>query len=928
MIGQTIAHYRITEKLGEGGMGVVYKAEDTKLDRTVALKFLAAHLLNDEEAKARFLREAKAAAALDHPNICTVYEIGEAEGKTFLSMAFIEGEPLEAPIERGPLPLKDALDIGRQIADGLEAAHEKRVIHRDIKPANVMVDAKGRATIMDFGLARLTEASRLTKTDQTMGTVAYMSPEQAQGMEVDGRSDIWALGVVLYEMVRGQRPFLGEYDQALLYEIVQQEPEPLTGVRAGVPMELEFIVGKCLAKDPANRYQSATDAIVDLRTCAEKLKSGRSAILRTGLATGASSVAGTQVATRTLAGPNRETSKLGTEPLSPPAPAPSKITGRIWMALAVAFLVSTAVFAWLYVTKQPAPPQPITFTIDPPEGVTFESGEYAPPVLSPDGTKLAFVGLSEDGKSLWVRPLDSLDAQRLPGTAGAEFPFWSPDNRYLGFFADGKLKKIDIAGGPPQTLCDAPNGRGGAWAEDDQGSGVIVFSPLITSRLHRVSSAGGESTPVTDVSERRGLGHRHPRFLPGDRFLYIQHEGPGSLESPVFLGDLSSARSETQANETRPLLQASSRVWYAPPSASHPQGYLVYVLDGTLFAQPFDAESAALTGERFPIAEGVYSSRIGGGDFSVSATGTLSYRTGGAQSMTEITWFDRQGDKLGTVGEAGHHLGVRLSPDGGRLAVNTADPQTGNYDIWVRDLRRDAVTRLTFHAAVDRSAVWSPDGTRIAFFSRRDGGGIYERSAGGAGQAEALFDMQFGGQLWDWSRDGRYLSYFTLASSIDVFALPMEAERKPIPLAQTEFLEAAGSFSPDGAWVAYYSIETGRREVYVRPFSEEGKFQVSRNGGRSPMWSADGKEIFYISGNKMMAAPVQTAPVQMATGQAGATFEAGVPRMLFEVDRQLPVIVMFDVTADGQRFIIPVPTEEQASLPITIVTNWQQALVE
>lgn len=814
------------------------------------------------------------------------------------------------------MPLKEALDIGRQVADGLEAAHEKGVVHRDIKPPNVMVDAKGRATIMDLGLARLTEASRLTKADQTMGTVAYMSPEQAQGMEVDKRSDIWALGVVLYEMVAGARPFRGEYDQALLYEIVHEEPEPLTGVRAGVPMELEFIVGKCLAKDPAGRYQSAGDAIVDLCTCAEKLKSGRSAILRTGVV----GPARVPVAT---AGPNSEPPKLGSEALTPPGPVPSKIRLRIWKALAGTFLVSTAVLTCLYFAGQSVPPKPITFTIDPPEGVTFESGEYAPPVFSPDGTKLAFVGLTEDGKSLWIRPLDSLDAQRLPGTDGAEFPFWSPDNRYLAFFADGKLKKIDITGGPPQILCDAPNGRGGAWAEDGQGSGVIIFSPMITSSLHRVSSTGGESTPVTHVSNASGLGHRHPRFLPGGRFLYIQHEGPGAIESSVFLGDLSTAGSKTQANETKPLLQASSRVSYAPPTASHPQGYLVYVLDDTLFAQPFDVESAEFTGEHFPIAESVYSSRIGGGDFSVSTAGTLSYRTGGAKSMTEITWFDRQGDKLGTVGEAGHHLGVRLSPDGGRLAINTADPQTGNYDIWVRDLRRDAVTRLTFHATFDRSPVWSPDGTPIAFVSRRDGVGIYEKAAGGARQAELLFDTKVDAQLWDWSRDGRYLSYHTLASSIDVFALPMEAERKPIPLAQTEFLEAAGSFSPDGTWIVYYSIETGRREVYVRPFSEEGKFQVSHNGGRSPMWSTDGKEIFYISGNKMMAAPVQTASMQ-----TGATFEAGVPQVLFEVDRQLPVIVRFDVTADGQRFIMPVPTEEQASLPITIVTNWQQALVQ
>ena len=430
------------------------------------------------------------------------------------------------------MPLKEALDIGRQVADGLEAAHEKGVVHRDIKPPNVMVDAKGRATIMDLGLARLTEASRLTKADQTMGTVAYMSPEQAQGMEVDKRSDIWALGVVLYEMVAGARPFRGEYDQALLYEIVHEEPEPLTGVRAGVPMELEFIVGKCLAKDPAGRYQSAGDAIVDLRTCAEKLKSGRSAILRTGVV----GPARVPVAT---AGPNSEPPKLGSEALTPPGPVPSKVRLRIWKALAGTFLVSTAVLACLYFAGQSVPPKPITFTIDPPEGVIFESGEYAPPVFSPDGTKLAFVGLTEDGKSLWIRPLDSLDAQRLPGTDGAEFPFWSPDNRCLAFFADGKLKKIDITGGPPQILCDAPNGRVGGGR-----SGIrrYYFQPydhlVVASRVLRWGRVHAGypcfrcewfGSPPSPVLAGRPFSLHPARGARGDRILRLsgrpQHSG-------------------------------------------------------------------------------------------------------------------------------------------------------------------------------------------------------------------------------------------------------------------------------------------------------------------------------------------------------------------------------------------------------------------
>ena len=784
MIGQAISHYRITEKLGEGGMGIVYKAEDTKLERSVALKFLAPHLLQDAEASRRFIREAKAAAALDHPNICTVHEIDEVDGRTFIAMAFIAGESLEKKIEAGPLKLKDALDAAIQTAQGLQAAHEKKIVHRDIKPANLMVTPLGaaqrRVIIMDFGLAQLSDRSKLTELDSALGTVAYMSPEQTYGQELDHRTDLWALGVVIYEMVTGQRPFQGHYEKAVMYSITNEEPEPMTALRTGVPMELEWIVGKCLAKELDERCQNAAELIVDLRGVVKKLESGRSTIRSVSRAAGASPVATGSQPVRTVAAPAKEQDVVaagggvgqgpdgGLEAQRGTAGAVRHVGAqRWWPALAAVLLVSTLAFSFLYFTKSPPPPQPVTFAIEPPEGVMFQTARLAPPVLSPDGTQLAFVGVSEEGPALWIRPLDSLTPQRLPGTEGAEYPFWSPDSRFLGFFAGGKLKKIDVIGGPPQTLSDAPSGRGGAWAEDDEGRGVIVFAPTNRSPLHRVSSAGGDSVPVTLLSEEGAnipiRNHRQPRFLPdGRRFLYLSLAGDvgEQKEHPIFIGDLDAVQSAS-AKEQKPLLQASCRPWYSAPADSHQQGYLLYVREATLLVHPFDAAREELTGEPFPIAENVYS---GGNrescDFSVSASGVLTYRQGDTRLTRRITWFDRQGKKLGTVGNAGVYGGPNLSPGGERLAFRATDPQTGNMDIWVRELRRDVATRLTFHEALDFRPVWSPDGTRIAFFSERDGTPtIYQKPANGAGEAEPLFEAT--GRFWPshWSRDGRYLVY-------------------------------------------------------------------------------------------------------------------------------------------------------------------------
>ena len=611
------------------------------------------------------------------------------------------------------------------------------------------------------------------------------------------------------------------------------------------------------------------------------------------------------------------------------SPVPDPIVGayRLWPALAAVLLLSTLAFAFLYFTKSPPLPQSLTFTIDPPEGVTFQSARSAPPVLSPDGTLLAFVGVSEEGPALWIRPLDSLTPERLAGTEGAEYPFWSPDSRFLAFFAGGKLKKIGVTGGPPQTLCDAPDGLGGAWAEDDEGRGIIVFAPTPLSILHRVSSAGGETVPVTLLSEEGDtniLGHRQPRFLPGGRrFLYLSLADIGEqTEHPIFIGDLDAAQPGIAA-EQEPLMEAFCRPWYAPPTDSHPRGYLLYVREATLLAHPFDAARAELTAEPFPIAENVHSGgNTNGCDFSVSGNGVLTYRQGDARSTSQVTWFDRQGKKLETVGDTGVTSQVNLSPDGERLALGATDLKTGNQDIWVREPRRGVARRLTFHEARDSHPVWSPDGTRIAFFSERDGAPtIYQKPANGAGEAERLFEGT--GLFWptDWSRDGRYLVYTEVGAGVNVFALPLHGDREPVPITQSDFIEAQGSLSPDGAWIAYHSSESGRFEIYARPFPEgEGRSQVSTEGGRGPVWSDDGGEIFYMSANqdKVLAVPVKT----------GSSFEAGVPKLLFELDQPLPALSQFDVTADGQRFIMPTPSEEDANAPITIVTNWQEALVK
>ncbi len=695
-------------------MGVVYKAEDTALERPVALKFLAEHLLNNEEAKARFLREAKAAAALHHPNVCPVYEIAEVEGKTFLALAFLKGETLEDRIAKGPLAIKDALDIGRQIAEGLEAAHEAGIVHRDIKPANVLVDSKGHATIMDFGLARLTEASRLTKADQAMGTVAYMSPEQAQGQEVDSRTDIWALGCVLYEMVSGQRPFLGQYDQALFYEIVQQEPAPLTSIRAGVPMELEFTVGKCLAKGRDDRTESAREVARELRTLSDKLKSGRSTILKTG-----------DLTTGVPAAMSAPQSFNPAESLPPDAVIVRK--RRLQAAYAVAALFGIAFLGLLTEHFTAAPPQrPLRrFSLVPPPGI--DAGAItAGPVISPDGEHIAFTTTGSEGL-LWVQDLDQEEPRTLAGTEGAILRCWSPDSRFIAYAAGAELRKVSVEGGASGIIYRLPTPQyfEGTWSPDGDS---IVFAAMDMEgagiSLYEVPSQGGDPTVLvgeTDLNGARGYVSR-PRFLP-----------PASGRALLFtLGDVSQGTLYAKNLDTGQLeeLGPGDRPVYSLSS-----GLVIYQSQRSvydLWARPFSLATLQFTGTAFPVRENARQP-------SISADGTLAYLDGDSTTKTVLRWVDRAGQaQTGRFIDIGsrRHPAPAISPDGRSLAYRQ---NTGV--LWVQDISRGSRVRLSESAAPGSGLVWSPNGGRVAFTIADAGGAsAVVRAADGSGETVRIVD--------------------------------------------------------------------------------------------------------------------------------------------------------------------------------------------
>jgi Tol biopolymer transport system component len=884
MVGRVISHYRIHSKLGAGGMGVVYKAEDTKLERTVALKFLAPHLVSDEALRKRFEQEAKAVAALDHPNICTVFEIDEAEGSLFLAMALVEGPTVKERIAQRPLKLEEALDIAIQTAEGLRAAHQKGIVHRDIKPANVMVNAQQQVKIMDFGLARLIDAT-VTQAGSVAGTPAYMSPEQAQGQPTDGRSDIWSLGVMLYEMIAGRLPFPGQNAQAILHAIQQTEPEPVTGLRGGLPMELDWIIGKCLAKNPAERYQHVDDLIVDLSTLRKRLDSGT--VVPTGSAT----------RSRYTAAPT------GT------APRPSTIRNAALIAAGGLATVAVAFFGVRALRHAPeaSPLRTVRFAFTPTQLVRGGNGEVDAEVsISGDGKHIAYV--ESQGGQLWIRDIDEEQAHPVPGATGVYQAFWSPDAQYIGYTTGPNCRpagpsmpgcnivRIPVQGGTPTLITKAQGGfRRASWSSDGE---TIVYCD--TAGMYTVPTRGGSPTRILEHTHIE-----HPSFLDlpggGRAFLYqaVDADRPGGHGIYV----------QVVGEERRRFLILSTSA--NPYPAYSPSGHIVYV-DGTgdssaIWALPFSLATLQATGKAFPIAQH-------GSSPAVSRTGTLVY-SDVPSSRLQLVWVDRSGKTLSSVGEPVRQENLALSPDGRKLAVQIRDSAV-DVDLWMYDLDRGIKTRFTFDSAPHTVSAWSPSGNEITYGVYRIGkSDTFSKASNGNGDARLLASAPLITQTPDWSPDGKFLIYTAVSPGAKSQVLYRERRQDgslgdAIVFRKTAFNEATPRFSPDGRFVAYVSDESGSNEVYVRDFpNEANQWQISDKGGTAPRWRRDGKEIFYIEQGKLMAVSVGTRP----------TFSPGTPMPLFGKPL-LPV--GYEVAPDGKRILILERPAGEPPLSIHVVHNW------
>ncbi len=819
--GQQLLHYRLIEQIGEGGMGVVWKARDTTLDREVAIKTLPPAVAGDADRLARFAREARLLATLNHPNIAGVYGLHEVDGLHFIAMEMVPGEDLAERLARGPLTIDEAVDAARQIAEALEAAHEQGVIHRDLKPANVKLTPEGQVKVLDLGLAKalVGEASgdttnlSLSPTMTTEGTVAgtllgtaaYMSPEQAKARTVDRRADVWAFGCVFFEMLTGKKAFAGDGISETLASVLRDDVD-WDALPAATPAAAVRVLRRCLDRNVKMRLRDIGEARVALSP--ESLEAATDGDWVNGPAAAAAGSRGRE---------------------------------RILLAIALAAVVAAAVAGWFAAHRGETNVRPeVRAAIRPPHEQVFEGyGNYLGNLtLSPDGTRMTFASATGGGQpELHVRSLGSESSQPLAGTEGATFPFWSPDGRNLAFFVDGKLKRLDLDGGAPMTICSAAAGRGGSWNKD----GVIVFAPETQTGIFRVSASGGEPTPVTTLdNQRKGEStHRYPSFLPdGNRFLFVRAGHAAALEDDVnslWVGSL---------DGTEPF-----ELMHTVSNAAFAMGHLFYLRDQFLMARPFDPHELEFTAEPFAVGEGVvFQKNYWRGAFAVADHGLVTFQ-GGLGMQRQLNWYDRDGNTLGQIGEPGQYGPIRLSPDGRQLAATITDPGSGRGDIWIFDIARDVSSRLTFADANDTQPVWSPDAKLVAFQSDRenDTGDIYIVRADGRGEPELLFESEGPTSPSDWSPDGKYLSIDRGVGKNDLWIVPVDGS-EPFTLISTPFDEGYSRFSPDGNWIAYVSNETGRYELYLTRFpSGEGKWQLSADGGDWAIgWKEDGSEIFFL----------------------------------------------------------------------------------